>query len=481
VVTRAPSLRSIAIAVSFALSCIGLIVFVWVQFGGSVPFAAQGYRVRAVFNETGLLVPNADVRIAGVNVGKVVSVSSEGSKSLVTLDLAARFAPIPAGTRAILREKTLLGEAYVQLSTGAGAGRKLPDGGTIPNAQVSQTTQLDQLLNAFTTPVQHEFERFLDGTGAALRGQGQDLNDAFGNFDPAATELGQLAGVLNAEGPDVETMIRDSGTVLTALGDRGAQLQSLINSGDSVFRATSAENRSLTATVKAFPGFLVQLKRTLVKLNTTLAVARPSLHALAPVAPLVKPALVNLTRLSGPVVSLLKRAPAVLRVARRDVPDITAFAKGLVPVANTLLPAAEQLVPAINIVADYRSQLVLGMTDLADILNAQTTANTTSNSLGVATGQAKYLRQLLTLGPDTFFGQTTRSPAVRTNTYFAPGALNGVGNGGEAASSCTGAGAGNVPCQLQASYTWGHGISPSYYPHVTAAGVNGQETASRRH
>jgi ABC-type transporter Mla subunit MlaD len=346
---------------------------------------------------------------------------------------------------------------------------------------VAQTTQLDQLLNAFTTPVQHEFEAFLDGSGAALRGQGQDLNDAFGNFDPTATELDQLAGVLNAEGPDLETMIRDSGTVLTALGDRGSELQSLIDSGERVFRATSAENRSLTATVNAFPGFLTQVKTTLVKLNRTLGIAKPSLDALRPVAPLVKPALVNLTRLSGPVVALLKRAPAVLRVGERDVPDITAFAKGLVPVANTLLPAAEQLVPAINIVDDYRSQLVLGMTDLADILNAQTTANTTSDSLGVPTGQAKYLRQLLTLGPDTLFGQTSRSAAMRTNTYFAPGALDSIGHAGEPASTCAGAGAGNVPCTLQPSFDWGHGISNSYYPHVTATGVNGQETASRRH
>jgi hypothetical protein len=132
------------------------------------------------------------------------------------------------------------------------------------------------------------------------------------------------------------------------------------------------------------------------------------------------------------------------------------------------LPAAEQLVPVINIVADYRQQLVLGMTDLAAILNGQTTGNTTSDALGVPVGQAKYVRQILTLGPDTFFGQTSRSPAIRTNTYFAPNALASIGKGGEPAASCAGAGAGNVPCTLQSSYAWGHGIPDSYYPHVTA-------------
>ncbi len=467
-VTQAPKFKSVAIAVAFALSCVGLMIFVWVQFGGSVPLAAQGYRVRAVFNETGLLVPNADVRIAGVNVGKVVSVSSEGVKSLVTLDLDAKYAPVPADTRAILREKTLLGEAYVELSTGNRSGPKLRDGGTIPNVQVASTQQLDQVLNSFTPPVQRNFQAFLEGSGQALKGRGQDLNDALGNLDSTATELNELAGVLNGQKSNLQTMIRDAGTVFTALGERGQDVQSLITQGDTVFRATSAENRNLTATVNAFPGFLTQLRTTLVKLNTTLGIAKPSLDALKPVTPLLRPALADLAGLSGPLVSLLRAAPGVLREADSVQPDITTFTKDLIPVANSLLPAAEQLSPVINIVADYRQQLVLGMVDLAAILNAQTTANTTSDALGVPTGSAKYLRQLLTLGPDTLFGQTTRSPAERTNTYFAPGALASVGTTGETAASCAGAGSGNVPCQLQPAYAWGNGIPNSYYPRVTA-------------
>ncbi len=468
-VTQAPPFKSVAIAVGFALSCVGLIIFVWVQFGGSVPLAAQGYRVKAVFNETGLLVPNADVRIAGVNVGKVVSVNSEGTKSLVTVDLDAQYAPIPADTRAILREKTLLGEGYVELSTGNRSGPKLPDGGTIANNHVASTQQLDQVLNAFTPPVQKNFQEFLEGTGQALSGQGENLNNALGNLDPLTTELDDLSGVLNAQSGNLKTMIRDSGTVLTALGDRGQDLQKLITQGDSVFRATSAVNTKLTATVNAFPPFLTQLRTTLVKLNTTLGLAKPSLNALKPVTPLLRPALADLTSLSGPLVSLLRQAPSVLREADDVQPEITTFTKDLIPAANALLPAAQQLVPVINIVADYRSQLVLGMTDLAAILNAQTSANTTSDSLGVPTGTAKYLRQVLTLGPDSLFGQTTRSPAERTNTYFAPGALASVGTSGEAAASCAGAGSGNVPCKLQSAYAWGDGIGTSYYPHVVAA------------
>jgi ABC-type transporter Mla subunit MlaD len=101
-VTQAPKRSSVFAALAFTLSCVGLIIFVWTQFGGTVPFAAQGYRINAVFPETGLLVPNADVRISGVNVGKVTAVRARGVNSFVTMDIQRQYAPIPVDTRAIL-------------------------------------------------------------------------------------------------------------------------------------------------------------------------------------------------------------------------------------------------------------------------------------------------------------------------------------------------------------------------------------------
>ena len=62
-VTQAPKRSAVFVALAFSLSCVGLIIFVWTQFGGSIPFAAQGYRVRAMFQETGLLVPARDERL----------------------------------------------------------------------------------------------------------------------------------------------------------------------------------------------------------------------------------------------------------------------------------------------------------------------------------------------------------------------------------------------------------------------------------
>ena len=469
-VTQAPKRSAIAIALVFVLSCVGLIIFVWTQFGGPIPLAPQGYRIKVVFNETGLLVPNADVRISGVNVGHVVSVEAEGTHSLVTMDIGREFAPIPVDTQAILREKTLLGEAYVQLSTGNRSAGMLSDGGTIPPGQVHATEQLDNVLDAFTAPVRADLQALLTGTGSALAGSGQDLNDAFGNLDPATAELSALVGTLDDQQQDVQKLISSSATVLTTLGERGEQLQQLVSAGNAVVSTTGTESRALTGTVDALPGFLAQLQTTLRTLGHTLTLSRPSLEELTPVAPLLAPALHGITATSGSLDDLLRTAPSVLRDANESLPEVTAFVNALRGGMNALLPATEQIVPMIDIASEYKRNVINGMVNFAASAQAQTGSTLASGTWpDVGNGQAKYLRSLLTLGPDTLFGASTRDPAIRNNTYFAPGELARIGHGGMRASTCSGAGSGNVPCALQPIFNWGYGIGKSYFPRVKRA------------
>ena len=66
------------------------------------------------------------------------------------IEIDRQFAPRPADTRAILRQKTLLGETYVRaLARATRSGPSCRDGGTLPRAQVAPTVQLDQILSTF--------------------------------------------------------------------------------------------------------------------------------------------------------------------------------------------------------------------------------------------------------------------------------------------------------------------------------------------
>ena len=73
----APSFSRVAIMVGFALSCFGLLLFLWLAFGGTIPLKPKGYRFTASFTEATQLAQEADVRISGVPVGKVKTIEPD--------------------------------------------------------------------------------------------------------------------------------------------------------------------------------------------------------------------------------------------------------------------------------------------------------------------------------------------------------------------------------------------------------------------
>jgi virulence factor Mce-like protein len=469
-VTQAPRRSALLAALAFALSCVGLIVFVWTQFGGTIPFSPEGYRLSAEFREAGQLVPGADVRISGVTVGRVATISSRGVDSIVTVEIAPQYAPLPAATRAILRQKTLLGEGYVELSASPRTGRMLRDGATLPVSHVQSTQSLDQVLSAFDKPTQRNFEAALNGTAAALAGRGQDLGNALGNLDPATTELTALVGVLNEQQGNVQRLIANGATVLGTLGSRSAELQTLITAGNEVFSSTAARNAALSATVDALPPFLTRLRSTLRVLDGTLTLAKPSLDALEPVAPLLTPALHDLISLSGPAVTLLHEAPSLIDAADQALPAIQRFSEAFKPAVDALLPATRELTPMISFIALYRSELTTAMANLAASLEATAPANTPS-------GRASYIRAVSMITNESPYGQSVREPANRNNAYFAPGELANVGKGGLLSASCANTGNApqvpilghNVACRLQAGVDWGAAAAAGYFPRLTRA------------
>jgi phospholipid/cholesterol/gamma-HCH transport system substrate-binding protein len=58
----APTFGRLLTMVLFALSCFGLLLFLWISFGGNVPLQPKGYRIKAAFPEATQLGLEADVR-----------------------------------------------------------------------------------------------------------------------------------------------------------------------------------------------------------------------------------------------------------------------------------------------------------------------------------------------------------------------------------------------------------------------------------
>ena len=73
----------------------------------------------------------------------------------------------------MLRTKTLLGETFVELTPGDQQGQTLEEGGRLPEAQVADSVQLDEIWRTFNARTRDAFRVWMQGTAASLRGLGR--------------------------------------------------------------------------------------------------------------------------------------------------------------------------------------------------------------------------------------------------------------------------------------------------------------------
>ncbi len=173
-----------AAMVIFAFSCFSLLLFLWLSFGGSIPLKPKGYRFMVSFPEATTLADEADVRVAGVSVGQVKDIVRDpaGNRTLATVEMDRAYAPVNKDAKAILRQKTLLGETYVEMTLGHAKAGKIAEDGRLSNARVEPAVELDEVLELFPPKTRADFRRWQANSAASIKGRGQDLNSALGNI-----------------------------------------------------------------------------------------------------------------------------------------------------------------------------------------------------------------------------------------------------------------------------------------------------------
>ena len=353
---QAPSFGRILAMVVFALSCFGILLFLWVSFGGEIPLRPNPYEARVAFPEATNLAENADVRISGVTVGHVGSkrLSDDERRTLVTLEFDPDYAPIPADTRAILRQKTLLGETYVELTPGNPAAGKLADGGTLPRSQVEPTVELDEILSIFGPKTRHEFRAFVKDSAKQIEGRSAALNAGLGNLPPFAHSGSDLLAVLHMQSRGLSRLIRNSGIALRALNEHRGQLRELVSNSDRVFSVTAQGHRELAQIFAIFPTFLDESRTTLARLARFSRATDPLVNDLKPVADRLAPTVRDIGALSPDLERLFRSLPRLVDASRTGLPAAAKFLRGAAPLLANLHPFLEQLNPVLSYLNFYQ-------------------------------------------------------------------------------------------------------------------------------
>jgi ABC-type transporter Mla subunit MlaD len=422
--TRPPTFGRIAIAAGFALSCFGLLLFLWLAFGGPIPLKSKSYRVDVHFDEASQVAVESDVRISGVSVGKVKAIElSDDGLADATLEIDPQYAPIPSDTRAMLRQKTLLGETYVELTPGNANSPPLPEGGTLPDAQVSDAVQLDEIFRAFDEPTRAAFQAWMADAAVAFRGRGVDLNAALGNLDPFAERADDLLRVLDSQRLAVKKLLADGGATFDAISKQPDQLRSLIQNTESVFSTTAARDAEIRQIFTILPTFLDESKLTLERLDRFSADTNPLITQLRPVA----------RQLSGTFVALKGLAPEAKRFFNGLEPVIARAEPGfsslrvvlddqLPPFLGRLDPFFDQLIPVVDTIGTFRKEITAFLGNSASALNGQLIPQGQTQNV-------KYIRATGPLGPAVLGSPPSPYKTSRLNAYVKPGGYTKLSQG----------------------------------------------------
>jgi virulence factor Mce-like protein len=412
---QAPSIGRLLTLVAFTVSCVGLLIFLWTSFGGSVPLAPKGYRLTVEFNQAIQLGHESQVKISGITVGRVVDLGLDRRTGLTRagLELDKQYAPRPADTRAVLRQKSLLGETYVELSAGTSRTPRLPDGSSLPAAQVAPTVQLDQLLSSFDPTTRQAFSTWMVQDGIALTDRGADLNAALAQLYPFATNVDAVLTVLHREDAATRGLIRDGGATFAALTQRG-QLPALIDNSNRVFAATAAQNTALAAAIRAFPAFLVGTRTTIDRLTRFADATKPLVDQLRPAARELSPALQSVNALAPELRDLLVNVGPLTKASKAGLPALQRVLDQSVPLLARLKPYLGGIVPVLDYINAYRRELAAFFANSAAATGA-------SEPVAGTTTLKKYVRTSLPVNPETLAAYGARLSTSRSNPYLEPG------------------------------------------------------------
>ncbi|WP_414942109.1 MCE family protein [Amycolatopsis sp. cmx-11-51] len=198
--------------IAFVIIALATTAFVGASYAGlDRLFGASGYTVKLALTDGGGLFTNGEVTYRGVAVGRVgeLRLTAGGMEADLLIDDDAPR--IPANSRAVVANRSAVGEQFVDLQPRTGDGPFLAEGSVIPREATSVPLPVQHLLtdlDSLTASVPTEDLRIVvDELDNALRGSGADLQVL---LDSTTDFTKQAANHL----PQTEKLLTDGATVL---------------------------------------------------------------------------------------------------------------------------------------------------------------------------------------------------------------------------------------------------------------------------
>src|SRR6478752_9292096 len=210
---------SIFTVVMLLVAAILVVVF------GEFRFAADN-SYHATFTDASRLKAGQDVRISGVPVGSVKNVRLNPDNTVdVAFNINKRY-QLYTSTRAVVRYENLVGDRYLEITSGPGELRKLPAGSTIPKQNTQPALDLDALLGGLRPVLKGLDGAKVNEVSSAvielLQGQGGAVSDLLSTTSAFTQNLAardQLIGTVDEKGAQFNASVDQLQKLVTGLAE----------------------------------------------------------------------------------------------------------------------------------------------------------------------------------------------------------------------------------------------------------------------
>lgn len=190
----------------------------------------------ASFPRTVSLYEGSDVRILGVPVGTVESVTPTGTDVTVKMSYEAKY-KLPADAKAVIISPAVVGDRFVQITPVYTGGKVLPDGASLSIEQTATPLELDEIyesIDDLTVALgprgansNGALTNLLDSTAENFAGQGRQFHETIKN-------LGKFTGTLENSKEELFGTVREMERFVNALA---ANDQTVRDFNDSLMQA----------------------------------------------------------------------------------------------------------------------------------------------------------------------------------------------------------------------------------------------------
>ncbi|HEY3558671.1 MAG TPA: MCE family protein [Kribbella sp.] len=324
---------------------------------------ATAYFPRAVS-----VYPGSDVRILGIKVGEVESITPAGRSVRVKFWWDAKH-KVPANAKAVIASPSIVADRYLQLTPAYSKGDVMADGAEIPLDRTAVPLELDQIyqsLNDLSVALgpkgandQGALARLLDVSAKNLNGQGAKLNQTI-------TDVSKLTSTLSGNSSALFNTIRQLQTFVSALAANDGLVKQFNSNFAAVSTTLAGERKdlgsalSLLATALGEVATFVKDNRSLVKGTVSQAAALSQIlvnekAAIAEVLDTAPLGLGNLARIYNPQYGTLDQ-----RINPGQLDDPATFVCSLLLQAGQSKSMCSTLKPVLDALA--KLPLIKGLT-----------------------------------------------------------------------------------------------------------------------